>query len=276
MEEIIRDLTEATNDYISELKSIEHEMDAVCASNWLFETFGESSVNPFFEKQKEEYTKTVSQISSAFFKKVTDSLKVASEKAHKKADELLDKFKSIKSDSKKEVKMRPYDKMAKFYANCMKELSYIVDGPTMKDNFDSFVAKFSKKKAQMLEQEKKEREKCLTVAVSVATIGPFVAALLRRILVSIDEANNIATETEKKAKEHLQKQGIKTEAAEGEMTEAEYQQAVKMVEAEFAKVSLKLMNEVNRAMANVAEVAKIANDEDEKAIAEMKAAREEK
>ena len=276
MEEIIRDLTEATNDYVSELKSIEHEMDAVCASNWLFETFGESEVNPFFEKKKEEYTKTVSQISSAFFKKVTDSLKAASEKAHKKAEELLNKFKSIKTDSKKEVKMRPYDKMVKFYANCMKELSYIVDGPTMKDNFDSFVAKFSKKKAQMLEQEKKEREKCLTVAVSVATIGPFVAALLQHILSSIDEASHIATETEQKAKEHLQKQGIKTEAVEGGMTEAEYQQAIKMIESEFAKISLKLMNEYNRAVANATEALKIMNDENEKELQKQKDAIEEK
>ena len=60
------------------------------------------------------------------------------------------------------------------------------------------------------------------------------------------------------------------------MTEAEYQQAIKMIESEFAKISLKLMNEYNRAVANATEALKIMNDENEKELQKQKDAIEEK
>ena len=156
---------------------------------------------PIYEKVKEDYSKAIRQVgehaSNQFKQKIRELVSNVKLIASKLKANLSASKKHEKKLSNKKVKIKVYDSLIDFYQSCMKEIRYITEGPTTKEKFDEFVAKFSKKKAEILAKERAHRKKCLLAGMAIIPAAKALSYGLDKATAALTEANAAVDEAYK-------------------------------------------------------------------------------
>ncbi len=198
MKSITSDLIDIHQCFMIECADVESAYD----DYWLEHGFigaPKKPLLPIYEKVKTDYSKAIRQVgehaSKQFKEKIRELVANVKQIASKLKSNLSASKKHEKKLSVKKVNIKIYDSLIDFYQSCMKEIRYITEGPTTKEKFDEFVAKFSKKKAEMLAKERAHRKKCLLTGMAIV---PAAKALsygldratdaLRETTAAVDEA----------------------------------------------------------------------------------------